>query len=132
MRPFFLGIRELQAHGFHREKQVGKDDGGVDIKCFNRLQSDGGCKIRAFAHFEHGMFRANVPIRLHIPPGLAHEPHGTYIGRTAPTGIEESAGYWSHAHGCSTLCFSFIKFSLLPSETLLVSEQKNTRKSRGL
>ena len=44
------------------------------------------------------MLRPDVPVLLHVPAGLPHEPHRPNVGRPAAAGIEKAAVHWSHAH----------------------------------
>ncbi len=44
------------------------------------------------------MLCPDIAVRLHIPAGLPHEPHGPHVGGTAPAGIKESAGHGRRAH----------------------------------
>ena len=98
MRPFLLRIAEFQSHRFDGQQKVGKNDRGVDIQRFHRLQRDRGGQIRPLADFEQRVARANVPVRFHVSPRLPHEPDRPDIGRPTPAGIEKTTSHWSHTH----------------------------------
>ena len=99
MRTFLLRIAELQAHRLDGQQQIGENDGRVHIEGFDRLQGNGGGQIRALADLKHRVFRANIPVGLHIAAGLPHKPDRPDVGGPSPAGIEETTRHGSHAHG---------------------------------
>ncbi len=95
---------QLEAHGLNRQKQIGENDGGVDVQNLHRLQRDLRGQIRAFAQFQDSVLGADVPVLLHIAAGLTHEPDWPDVGGPTAASFKKAAVHGSHTH---------VKFHLL-------------------
>ena len=78
-RPRAFDVVQFQTHGFENGQQILKNDRRVHVVGVHRLHGNGRGHLGRFHHVEKIVAVAIRPIRLHIPPGLAHEPHGRGI-----------------------------------------------------
>ncbi len=86
-RAFAFLIAQLEAHGLHRQQQVGEDDGGIHVEHFDRLQRDGRGQIGALADFENAVALADLAVFLHVAAGLPHEPNRAHVGGPAAASV---------------------------------------------
>src|SRR5439155_22987733 len=80
---------EADAHGLERQKQVGKEDGGIELDAANRLHRHLGGQIRRPADIEKGIALPQGTIFGHVAAGLSHEPDGRRVNRLQTTSSEE-------------------------------------------
>ena len=89
------------AASVHRVPLVGEPGTILVIKCFrlsagfhvqhfDGLQRDGRRKFRPFADVQDAVLRTNVPVLLHVPAGLAHEPHRRHVHALPAAGAQET------------------------------------------
>ncbi len=90
-RPDAVGEPQLQPHRLDGEQQVGENDGRVHVQDLHRLQGHGSREVRPLAHFQHPVLRTDIAVLFQIPPGLTHEPDGSYIRRPAAARVEKTA-----------------------------------------
>src|SRR6185437_14074523 len=88
-RSFSRRKLETHPHWLQRQQDVGKNNGGIQWKSVNRLESDLSCKLRCLAHFKDRMFCPQRPILGHVASSLPHEPHGCAIDWFTATGFEK-------------------------------------------
>ena len=80
----FAGLKlERQAHGLQRKQQVGKDDGGIHTELLRGGDRDLGGDFGLLADFHQSVMFANVPVFLHVAPGLAEKPYRGAINGAA-------------------------------------------------
>ena len=89
-RPFTFGKFQIQSHRFERQENIRENNGGVERKALDRLQSDLSSQFGCLAHLENRMAGAQASIFGHVPTGLPHEPHRRTIHRFPPAGLEEA------------------------------------------
>src|SRR5438105_908289 len=66
----------IQSHRMRYDQNIGKHDGSVEIKPFQRLQRNLSCKLRPIAELkERTGRRSNPAILWKIPSCLAHAPY---------------------------------------------------------
>ena len=81
-RSFAGGEAQLQTHGLDRQQQIGENDGRVYVQNLDRLKRHLGGQVGPLADLQDASFGPDVPVLLHIPAGLPHEPTGrTSVGR---------------------------------------------------
>ncbi|MNT14182.1 hypothetical protein D3C72_1491760 [compost metagenome] len=102
-RAFAFGKRQAQAHGIGNGQDVGEQDGGVERKTLQRLQSDFGCivHIRGQAH-EAARLGTRGLVFGQIAAGLAHQPQRRVVGGLAAAGAQKGVvvqGGKGRAHG---------------------------------
>ncbi len=94
-RAFIGHELEVEAHGREGQKQVGKDDGGIDAEAFGggdgHLRGDGG----GAADFEQGVVAADGHVLRHVAAGLAEKPDGSAVDGLAQAGTNEAAAVGS-------------------------------------
>src|SRR5438270_6045929 len=90
-RTFTGGEVEWESHHFERQKQVGEDDGGIDLKDLRGGNRDFGGERGLLADFQKRMLLAHGAIFGHVAPGLAHEPDGSALYRLRLASANEVA-----------------------------------------
>jgi len=78
---------QIQSHGFEEGKNVGENDGRIDIEGLAGLKSDLGGKVRVFHHLQNGVFFTQRAVFRHIPSGLTHQPDWSSVGTFAVAGL---------------------------------------------
>jgi hypothetical protein len=86
-RAFALFVFQFQAHRFDRQQQIRENNGGIHVQHLDGLQGHRGGQVRAFTDFQNAVLLANLAVLFHVPAGLPHEPHGSYVRGPPPAGI---------------------------------------------
>ncbi len=73
-RALSLGELQPDPQWLDDEKNVGKEDRGVDSQLLHGLERDLGGELRVLAELQEAMASAEGPISRHVSPGLPHEP----------------------------------------------------------
>ena len=82
LRPLALDDVEIDAHPRQRREDVGKQNHAIGFEGVKRLHGDLVGEIRVLGAFaEAGVLVAQIPVDLHVTPGLTHHPHGRTLHR---------------------------------------------------
>jgi hypothetical protein len=97
-RPYTLDKLQVQTHPYQGRKNIRKDNGGVEAKFVDWLQSHLGSQFGRPDHFKHGVLGANGQVFSHIATGLTHKPNWGIVGRQAPASTQKGCRrfrFWS-------------------------------------
>jgi hypothetical protein len=90
-RPFTRHEVEGNPHWLERDQQIRKENRGVHVDPFDRLERDFGGEIGCSTNIEDAVPFAKAAVLGHVPAGLPHEPDRRRVNGFPPAGFEESA-----------------------------------------
>ena len=91
-RPLALRELEGRAHRLEGQEDVGEEDGGVHAEA-ERLQRHLRREVGVLADVEERVLLAKRPVLGHVPPCLAHEPHGSAVGGLTAARSQEAVDH---------------------------------------
>ena len=99
-----------QPHDFERKKQIGEDDGRIDVENLSSFDGDLGRYFGLLADLDQRILLADGAVLGHVASGLAHEPDGSPFrglslgsankkrawGRHEPSNLTSLQRLWPH------------------------------------
>ena len=88
-RPPAIVELQGQAHGLHRNKDIGKKDGCIKVEDIHRLQGHCDAQVRIFTQFQKAERTAYPLVIGQITACLAHKPNRNMAGCFAFAGLKK-------------------------------------------
>src|SRR5581483_5026900 len=88
--PFTFAKAELESHSLKRRQNISKNDGRIEIECFEWLHRYFAGQFRRLDNFQDSVLFAQIPIGFHIAASLTHQPDWRGVHLLPLTGCEKT------------------------------------------